>query len=137
MAAAIVLGIWVVHLSNSLDKQRSSNRSQNAIVSILSDCKMTPAEGASARVCIAPTRKAVLAVDNLESAGPGKTYEAWVIAGRRVQPAGLFRGGAGRRYLRLTKSVPMRATVAVTREKAGGVSAPTGAILLHADVKPS
>ena len=126
-----------MHLSNSLDKQRSRNRSQNAIVSILSDCKMTPAEGASARVCIAPTRKAVLAVDNLESAGPGKTYEAWVIAGRRVQPAGLFRGGAGRRYLRLTKSVPMRATVAVTREKAGGVSAPTGAILLHADVKPS
>ena len=137
VAAAIVLGIWVVHLSNSLDKQRSRNRSQNAIVSILSDCKMTPAEGASARVCIAPTRKAVLTVDNLEPAGPGKTYEAWVIAGRRVQPAGLFRGGAGRRYLRLTKSVPMRATVAVTREKAGGVSAPTGAILLHADVKPS
>src|SRR5207248_779918 len=83
--------IWVVHLSNSLDKQRSSNRSQNAIVSILSDCKMTPAQGASARVCIAPTRKAVLAVDNLEPAGPGKTYEAWVIAGRRVQPAELYR----------------------------------------------
>jgi hypothetical protein len=136
-AAAIVLGIWVVHLSNSLDKQRSSVKSQEAILSVLSDCKLTPAEGASARVCVAPTRKAVLAVDNLEPAGPGKTYEAWVIAGRRVQPAGLFRGGAGRRYLRLTKPVPMQATVAVTREKAGGVSAPTGAILLHADVKPS
>jgi anti-sigma factor RsiW len=136
-AAAIVLGIWAVHLSNSLDKQQSNNRSQDAILSILSDCKMVPAQGASARVCIAPTRKAVLAVDNLEPAGPGKTYEAWVIAGKRVQPAGLFRGGAGRRYLRLTKSVPIRATVAVTREKAGGVSAPTGAILLHAEVKPS
>jgi anti-sigma factor RsiW len=136
-AAAIVLGIWVAHLSNSLDKQRANNKSQDAVLTILSDCTVTPAEGASARVCVAPTRKAVLAVDNLEPAGPGKTYEAWVIAGKRVQPAGLFQGGAGRRYLRLTKSVPGRATIAVTREKAGGVAAPTGAILLHAEVKPS
>src|SRR5947208_3435939 len=136
-AAAIAIGIWAVHLSNSLDRQRSNNKSQGAILAILSDCKVTPAKGATARVCVAPTRKAVLAVDNLEPAGPGKTYEAWLIAGKRVQPAGLFPGGAGRSYLRLTKPVPMRATVAVTREKAGGASAPTGAILLHADVKPS
>ena len=129
-AAAIVLGIWVAHLSSELDKQHANNRSQDAILSVLSDCTVTPAQGASARVCVAPTRKAVLAVDNLEPAGPGKTYEAWVISGKQVQPAGLFQGGAGRRYLRLTKSVPARATVAVTREKAGGVAAPTGAILL-------
>jgi anti-sigma factor RsiW len=137
VAAAIVLGIWAARLSNSLDRQRTSNKSQDAILAILSDCKVTPATGASARVCVAPTRKAVLAVDNLEPAGPGKTYEAWVIAGKRVQPAGLFRGGAGRRYVRLTKSVPMRATVAVTREKTGGVAVPTGELLLQAKVKPS
>ena len=106
--AAIALGIWAVHLSNSLDNQKSRNKSQDAILAILSDCTITPAKGASARLCVAPTRKAVLAVDNLEPAGPGKTYEAWVIAGKRVQPAGLFRGGAGRTYLRLTKSVPAR-----------------------------
>ena len=75
--------------------------------------------------------------DNLEPAGPGKTYEAWVIAGKHVQPAGLFPGGAGRTYLRLTRSVPTIATVAVTREKAGGVSAPTGGILITAKVKPT
>jgi hypothetical protein len=136
-AAAIVLGIWAAHLSSSLDDERSATKSRDAIIAILSDCKVTPAEGASARVCVAPTRKAVLAVDNLEPAGRGKTYEAWVIAGRRVEPAGLLRGGPGRRYLRLTKPVPARATVAVTREKAGGVSAPTGAILVKAEVKPS
>jgi len=135
--AAIAVGIWAIHLSNSLDKERRQNRSQNAIVAILSDCTMTPAKGASARVCVAPTRKAVLTVDNLEPAGPGKTYEAWVIAGKRVQPAGLFHGGAGRTYLRLTKSVPAVATVAVTREKAGGVAAPTGGILISAKVKPT
>jgi anti-sigma factor RsiW len=95
-AAAIAVGVWAIHLSNSLDKERSLNKSQNSIVAILSDCTMTPAEGASARVCVAPTRKAVLTVDNLEPAGPGKTYEAWVIAGKRVQPAGLF-GGRDRR----------------------------------------
>ena len=136
-AAFGAVGIWAIHLSNSLDKQRSQNKSQNAIVAILSDCTMTPAKGASARVCVAPTRKAVLTVDNLEPAGPGKTYEAWVIAGKRVQPAGLFHGGAGRTYLRLTKSVPAVATVAVTREKAGGVAAPTGGILISAKVKPT
>jgi anti-sigma factor RsiW len=135
--AAIAVGIWAIHLSNSLDKERSQNKSQNAIVAILSDCTMTPAKGASARVCIAPTRKGVLSVDNLESAGPGKTYEAWVIAGKRVEPAGLFPGGAGRTYLLLTKSVPAVATVAVTREKAGGVAAPTGGILISAKVKPT
>jgi len=86
VAAAIVLGIWVVHLSNSLDKQRSRNRSQNAIVSILSDCKMTPAEGASARVCIAPTRKAVLAVDNLESGDRREARPARRALPRRRRP---------------------------------------------------
>ena len=60
-----------------------------------------------------------------------------MIAGKRVQPAGLFPGGAGRTYLRLTKSVPAVATVAVTREKAGGVAAPTGGILISAKVKPT
>jgi hypothetical protein len=33
--------------------------------------------------------------------------------------------------------VPMRATVAVTRERTGGVAAPTGELLLQAKVKPS
>ena len=94
-------------------------------------------QGASGSVCVAPTRKAVLAVNGLEAAGHGKTYEAWILAGRQVEPAGLFQGGPGRRYLRLTKSVPARATVAVTLEKAGGVSAPTTSILLRAEVRPS
>ena len=97
----------------------------------------TPTQGGNGSVCVAPTRKAVLAVDGLEAPGKGKTYEAWVIAGKRIEPAGLFQGGAGRRYLQLTEPVPTGATVAVTLERRGGVPAPTGAILLKAEVKPS
>ena len=136
-AAAIVLAIWAVNLSNSIDHQKQIRKDQKSLIDILSDCKPTPTQGQSGSVCVAPTRKAVLAVDGLEQAGNGKTYEAWVIAGKRVAPAGLFGGGAGRKYLLLTKPVPARATVAVTLEKRGGVSAPTGAILLKAKLKPS
>jgi Anti-sigma-K factor rskA/Putative zinc-finger len=136
-AAAIVLGIWAVHLSNSVDHQKQIRKEQKSLIDVLSDCKPTPTQGGSGSVCVAPTRKTVLAVDGLEQAGKGKTYEAWVIAGRRVAPAGLFHGGAGRKYLLLTRPVPAGATVAVTLEKRGGASAPTGAILLKAKVAPS
>jgi hypothetical protein len=136
-AAAVVLGIWASHLSNSLDRQRSQNKSQAALLAILSDCKATPTQGANGRLCVSPTRNAVLAVDGLDPAGPGKTYEAWVIAGKQVEPAGLFHGGPGRQYLRLTKPVPARSTVGVTLERAGGSRTPTLPILLKAEVRPS
>ena len=136
-AAAIVLGIWAVHLSNSVDHQKQLRKDQKSLIDILSDCARTPMNGGSGAVCVAPTKQAVVIADNLSPASTGKTYEAWVITGKRVKPAGLFRGGAGRRYLQLTKPVPVGATVAVTLEKRGGVSAPTGAILLKAKVAPS
>jgi anti-sigma factor RsiW len=136
-AAAVVLGIWAAHLSNSLDRERAQRKSQAALLAILSDCKATPTEGASGRVCVSPTGKAVLAVDGLEPAGTGKTYQAWVIAGKQVEPAGLFQGGPGRKYLRLTKPVPTRATVGVTLERAGGSRTPTLPMVVKAEVRPS
>jgi hypothetical protein len=136
-AAAIILGIWTIHLSNSLDRERAQGKERDAVIAILSDCKPTPTQGASGNVCVSPTGKAVLAVDGLDPAGPGKTYEAWVIAGKQVEPAGLFKGGPGRRYLRLTKPVRGRATVGVTLEQAGGSRTPTLPMLLKAEVKPS
>jgi hypothetical protein len=135
--AAIALGIWAVHLSNSLDHQKSIRKEQKTLVDILSDCSKTPTTGSSGAVCVAPTEKAVLIADSLPAASPDKTYEAWVIAGKQVQPAGLFRGGAGRKYILLSRPVRAPAKVAVTLEKRGGVSAPTTAILLQAQVKPS
>jgi anti-sigma-K factor RskA len=135
--AAIAIGIWAIHLSNSLDHQKSIRKNQKAVIDILSDCAKTPMQGGSGAVCVSPTEKAVLIADSLPAASPNKTYEAWIIAGKRVQPAGLFGGGAGRKYVLLTKPVRARTQVAVTLEKRGGVSAPTTAILLHAEVKPS
>jgi 3-dehydroquinate dehydratase len=136
-AAAIVLAVWAVHLSNSLDREKAQRKSQAALLAILSDCTPTPTQGASGRVCVSPTHKAVLAVDGLEPAGAGKTYEAWVIAGKQVEPAGLFQGGPGRKYLRLTKPVPDRATVGVTLERAGGSRTPTLPMVVKAEVRPS
>jgi anti-sigma-K factor RskA len=68
----------------------------------------------------------------LQGAGGGKTYEAWVVRGKRAVPAGLFRGGAGHNVLALTRPVATGSTVAVTLEKAGGSKKPTGAMLLRA-----
>ena len=135
--AAIAIGIWAIHLSSSLDHQKSIRKDQKALIDILSDCSKTPTTGGSGTLCVAPTEKAVLIADSLPAASPDKTYEAWVIAGKRVRPAGLFRGGAGRKYVLLTKPVRAPAKVAVTLEKRGGVSAPTTAILLQAEVNPS
>jgi len=135
--AAIAVGIWAVHLSNSLDRQKQIRNDQKSVIDVLSDCSRTPTQGSSGAICVAPTEKAVLIADGLPAASPDKTYEAWVITGKRVQPAGLFHGGAGRKYVLLTKPVRAPAKVAVTLEKRGGVSAPTTAILLQAQVKPS
>jgi anti-sigma-K factor RskA len=135
-AAAIVVGIWAVHLSNSLDHERSARKSQKGVLDVLSDCSKIPM-GGSASLCVAPTRRAVLIADSLASASPDRTYEAWVVSGKRPEPAGLFRGGAGRRYVPLTKPVPAGATVGVTLERAGGSASPTGAMLLKAEVKRS
>jgi hypothetical protein len=135
--AAIAVGIWAVHLSNSLDRQKQIRSDQKSVIDVLSDCSRTPTQGSNGAICVAPTEKAVLIADGLPAASPDKTYEAWVITGKRVQPAGLFHGGAGRKYVLLTKPVRAPAKVAVTLEKRGGVSAPTTAILLQAQVKPS
>jgi len=135
--AAIAIGVWAIHLSNSLDHQRQIRKDQKSVIDVLSDCTRTPTEGSSGAICVAPTEKGVLIADSLPAASPDKTYEAWVITGKRVQPAGLFLGGAGRKYVLLTKPVRAPAKVAVTLEKRGGVSAPTTAILLQAEVKPS
>lgn len=134
--AAIALGIWATHLSNSLDRERSARKAQKTLIGILSDCTKTPTSGGGT-LCIAPTRQAVLIVDGLERAGSGKTYEAWVIAGAKPQPAGLFEGGAGRRYVRLAKPVPPGATVGVTVEKTGGSATPSLPMVLQAEVKQS
>jgi anti-sigma-K factor RskA len=73
-----------------------------------------------------------LSVSGLSAAPQGKTYEAWVIpAGRSARPAALFPGGASA-TVHLQGTVPPKAVVAVTLERAGGVDKPTRAPIFTA-----
>ncbi len=86
----------------------------------------------SLSVSVGPNRTATIQVSGLSTAPSGKTYEAWIIpAGSAPRPAGLFRGGTDS-TLHLQGTVPPNATVAVTRERAGGSSAPTMTPILSA-----
>jgi anti-sigma-K factor RskA len=79
----------------------------------------------TASLVLGPNRTATLHISGLSAAPSGKTYEAWVIPkGGSPRPAGLFPGG-GSTTLRLSGTVPRKAVVAVTVERAGGVKAPT------------
>jgi anti-sigma-K factor RskA len=86
----------------------------------------------SAAVVVGPSGTATLHVSGLAAAPHGKTYEAWIIppAGR-PRPAGLFSDGESA-TVRLHGVVPHNAVVAVTLERAGGVSSPTTTPVLSA-----
>jgi anti-sigma-K factor RskA len=135
-AAAVGLGIWATQLSHSLDHERSARAGDARVVAILAQpgARQIPVRGGSGVLVVAPTQKAVLVADSLPAAGAGKTYEAWVVEGKSVRPAGLFKGGAGAKVVELTQPVGPKAIVGVTLEKAGGSPTPTGAMLLRASV---
>jgi anti-sigma-K factor RskA len=79
----------------------------------------------TASLVLGPNRTATLHISGLSAAPSGKTYEAWVIPkGGSPRPAGLFPGG-GSTTLHLSGTVPGKAVVAVTVERAGGAKAPT------------
>jgi anti-sigma-K factor RskA len=84
-------------------------------------------------VSVSPNRTATIHVSGLSATPSGKTYEAWIIpAGTAPRPAGLFPGGADT-TLRLHGTVPPKAVVAVTEERAGGAKdGPTMAPILSA-----
>jgi anti-sigma-K factor RskA len=85
----------------------------------------------SLSVMVLPNGKATIHVSGLPAAPSGKTYEAWIIpANGKPRPAGLF--SAGDTTVRLRGTVPRHAVVAVTRERAGGVKAPTMTPILSA-----
>lgn len=89
---------------------------------------------ASARVVWDPvSREAVLVASGLEPAPAGRTYEVWVIAGAAPVPAGTFQSADdGSALFRLppVEATGRVKTFAVTLEPAGGVTAPTGPMVL-------
>jgi anti-sigma-K factor RskA len=76
-------------------------------------------------VVVGRANRAILISTGLTPAPAGKQYEVWVIRGKSVLAAGLFQGGRGRDVIGLARPVPPGSAVAVTLERAGGVSAPT------------
>jgi anti-sigma factor RsiW len=110
--AAVGLGVWNVLLHNDL------NSAQKALHGV-------PLNGAAGSVVVGSGGSGALVVSNLASAPAGKTYEAWVIKDGKALPAGMFLGGGKTIVIRLTRALPAGAIVAVTVERAGGVSQPT------------
>jgi anti-sigma-K factor RskA len=131
---AVGLGIWAIHLSSSLDRERAARSRDARVVAILEQpgAREIATRGAGGLLVVAPSGEAVLVARGLPPAARGKTYEAWVVRGQTALPAGLFRGGAGNKVLRLTQPVPRGALVGVTLESSGGSKTPHGAMLVRA-----
>jgi anti-sigma-K factor RskA len=119
--AALAFGLWAASLNNEL-----GDRPQAIELA-----------GADGSLLIEPSGEAVLIVDGLGRAPAGKTFAIWVIGEKvgsdRPVPAGLFPGAPGRSVVPLNRSVPEGAFVAVTLERAGGVSQPTSEPLFTAE----
>lgn len=109
--AAIGLGIWNISLHHRLGQAQEALRG-------------VPLTGAKGSVVVSGGSGA-LVVSDLAPAPAGKTYEAWVVQGEHASPAGTFSGGGRTIVIRLTRSLPAGAVVAVTLERAGGVDQPT------------
>jgi len=127
-AVAIGLGIWAAHLSNDLSSTRSALGQQHEAADIVADpdARTVDLAKGSGRLVVAPDGRAALALAGLDPAPSGKTYEVWVIAGARPpEPSGLFSGRAGADLVRVDQMVGSGDIVAVTVEKAGGVTKPT------------
>ena len=118
--AAIGLGIWAASLSSRLgDVDRQAH-----VAELLSEPGSRAIAFERGTLVVTRTGEAALVVRRLDRAGSGFTYEAWVVDGGDPRPAGLFDGGE-LVAVPLDERVPKGASVLVTRERAGGVAAPT------------
>ena len=118
-SVAVALGVWAASLSDDLDAERS-------VVEILADpARSLDLAGGEARVVVSDDGEAALVVAGLEPAPEGRTYEIWVLEDGEPRRAGEFEGTGGRDVVRLTRTVPPDAGVAVTVERDGGVDRPT------------
>jgi anti-sigma-K factor RskA len=115
--AALAFGLWAASLNNELGDR----------------AEVIALSGAEGSLLLEPSGEAILIVDGLGRAPAGKTFEIWVIEDGSPRPSGLFPGAPGRSVVPLTERVPEGAVVAVTLERAGGASQPTGKPLFSAE----
>jgi anti-sigma factor RsiW len=134
--AAIGFGVWAASLSRSLEHERSARDQANRALAVLSDptaSRVALTGAARGSVVITPNGEAALIVSRLDRAPTGKTYEAWVIDKGKPVPAGTFPGGGDTSVLRLERSVPDGARVAVTLEASPGAEQPSGPSILSSN----
>jgi hypothetical protein len=124
---ALGLGIWAASLSNKLDRRTQALGNQERITAILSDpnARRNAFEAGRGTLVVSSSGAAVLVLNRLAAARPGRTYEAWVAAGASPQPAGTFDGGGDVNVVLLARRVPRDAAVLLTVEPDGGTEAPT------------
>jgi anti-sigma-K factor RskA len=133
--AAVGFGVWASTLRSSLGDERQAAAQLRAAATVLGDPSAQRLSlGARGTLVVGSRGDAVLVASRLPAAESGKTYEAWVIMSGRPVAAGLFRGGHDVDVLRLTREVRPGDVVAVTVERAGGVTRPTTAPFMHAQV---
>ena len=135
VAAAILLAFRVDSLSHSLDHERQAQRADTRLAAVLSTpgARTYAVGGGRGSLVVAPGRDAALLASGLERPAPGHVYEAWVLADRAPEPAGIFEGGSGGSSLALTRPLPRGARVAVTLQSRGNLAAPELPILFSAE----
>jgi anti-sigma-K factor RskA len=122
--AAIGLGIWTVSLSSKLDRREAQLARQERVAQIVAQPGSRTISFARGTLIVGPNGEGALVLKNLELAGDGRTYEAWIAAEGAPKPAGLFEGGTPV-AVPLDRTVPEGARVMVTREPAGGSKTPS------------
>jgi hypothetical protein len=127
VAVAVALAIWATSLSNRLDSERTARTAEERAAAIIVDpaARRVEITGGRGSLVVAPSGKAALVLPRFRHAPPGKTYEAWIAAGGKPKPAGTFEGGRAIVVVPLEGQVPEGAMVLLTKEKNGGVDAPT------------
>jgi len=129
--AAIALGIWSIHLSHSLNDERSARQRLTKVITTPTAAVVRVTGQSPGTLLVTPSGNATLIVSQLPEAPKGRIYEAWVIKGNKPVRAGTFPGGGNTVIIPLDRRVPKGAIVAVTLEKKPGTDAPTGKVLLH------
>jgi anti-sigma-K factor RskA len=123
--AALALAFWAADLSQQVDDLQASQHTADEVAIMLANpnAERIPLDGANGVLVVdEETQEGHLLMFGLDEAPDEHTYEAWVIQGDELVPAGLFSGGDERAtVVPLNAPVPEGAIVAVTVEQAGGV----------------
>ena len=121
--AALGVGLWASQVAGDLDDARAALERERQTAAVLADstARTVPLEAGEGRLVVGQDGRAVLVLNGLDPAPPGKTYEMWIFEGDEMLPSGLFAGEDGVDIERVDGTVTPGDVVAVTLENEGGV----------------